>query len=143
MSEMEMLLEMARVHLNFTQEEMEELKANPRNLEVLQKMPELLSTVFTAEVISASGCVCLHQVGQKINICGDGSLIAGQCPDKVCIYLLQALSMIIFSSQEFLYAGLDPNQMKFKEVGCLDTGLKCGGIGNVIVAVSSKNQNAE
>ncbi len=143
MSEQDVLLDMARVHLNYTHKEMEVFKANPRNLEVLHKMPNLLNTIFTAEVIEANGCVCKHQAGQKINICGDGSLLSGQCPEKVCIYLLQALGAIIFSAQEFIYAGLDPNQMKFKEVGCFDVGLKCGGLGHVIVAFSSENQNAD
>jgi uncharacterized repeat protein (TIGR04076 family) len=143
MNEQDAMFDMARVHLNFSHEEMEVFKKNPRNLEVLNKFPDLLNTIFTAEVIEAGGCACQHQVGQKIIISGDGSLLAAQCPDRVCVYLLQALGPIIYSAQEFIYAGIDPNQMKFKEVGCLDVGLKCGGIGHVGVAFSSKNQSEE
>ena len=140
MNKQDMMLEMVKDHLNYTEEEMTAFKANPRNLEILDKVPELLNTIFTAEVIEAHGCACQHQVGQKIIINGDGSIASDRCPEKICIYLLQALTPIVFGAQEFLYAGIDPNLLRFKQVGCFDIGVKCGGLGHVTMAFTSKKQ---
>jgi uncharacterized repeat protein (TIGR04076 family) len=141
MKEQDMMLEMVKDHLNYTEEEMAAFKTNPRNLEILDKVPELLNTIFEAVVVEAHGCACQHQVGQKIMINGDGSIASGRCPEKICIYLLQALGPIVFGAQEFLYAGLDPNRLRFKQVGCFDIGVKCGGLGHVTVAFTSQKQN--
>jgi uncharacterized repeat protein (TIGR04076 family) len=141
MKNQDMMLEMVKGHLNYTEEEMTAFKANPRNLEILDKVPGLLNTTFEAEVIEAHGCACQHQAGQKIIIYGDGSIASDRCPEKICIYLIQALGPIVFGAQEFLYAGLDPNLLRFKKVGCFDIGVKCGGLGHVTVAFASQKQN--
>jgi hypothetical protein len=40
---------------------------------------------------------------------------------------------VIPAAQELIYAGVDPNEMKFTKVGCFDVGVKCGGLGHVTV----------
>ncbi len=52
--------------LGFTDEEMVQLKANPRNADVLGKFPEMQKKMFVAEVISSQGCLNQHKTGQKI-----------------------------------------------------------------------------
>jgi uncharacterized repeat protein (TIGR04076 family) len=140
MKEEGVLLEMVKDHLRYDQEEMEAFTSNPRNFEILDKVPDLLNTVFEIEVIEAHGCACRHQAGQKFFIGGDGSIATDGCPEKICIYLLQALTPIVFSAQEFLYEGIDPNRIRFKQVGCFDVGVKCGGLGHVAVAFTSRNR---
>ena len=87
MSNNDALLEMTQAYLNFSDEEMDLFKTNPRNIEILPQIPHLLNTDFTFEVIEAQGCICQHKVGQKIIINGDGSVSKEQGPEKVCVYL--------------------------------------------------------
>ena len=70
MSNNDALLEMTQAYLNFSDEQMDVFKTNPRNLEILPQIPNLLNTEFTFEVIEAHGCICQHKAGQKIVING-------------------------------------------------------------------------
>ncbi len=45
-------------------------------------------------------------------------------------------SHLIFAASELFYAGVDPNQMKFRRSGCFDVGVQCGGWGKVVVELS-------
>ena len=135
------LLEMTQAYLNFSDEQMDLFKTNPRNIEILPQIPNLLNTEFTFEVIEAHGCICQHKAGQKIIINGDGSVSKDQGPEKVCIYLLQSLALATFAAQEFIYAEIDPNKLKFKRLGCFDTGINCNGVGHVVVEFKSKKKS--
>lgn len=132
------MLKMAQGFLGYSDEEMMAFKSNPRNLEFLTKVPDLMNTQFFFKVVRAHGCASLHKAGQQILINGDGSISPSQNPEKVCIYLLQAISPMLLSAQEFVCAGLDPNHLKFKTAGCFDTGVTCGGLGNVVVEMTSR-----
>ena len=41
--------------------------------------------------------------------------------------------MLVYAANELLYAGVDPNNMKFKRANCFDVGLECGGWGRVVL----------
>ena len=141
MNDNDSMLDMAQAYLNYSDDQLIEFKNNSNNMDILSKMPQILETKFTLEVVEANGCVCQHQAGQKIVINGDGSIAAKEGPEKICVYLLQAITPIIFSAQEFIYAGLNPNKIKIKKLGCFDVGVKCGGIGHVIIEFKSDGRN--
>lgn len=122
-----------QTHLGYTDEEMKLFKENPRNEEVISKAPELMNKTIIAEVVEAHGCNSQHKPGDKFIFDGAGNLITSQNPKRCCIYALSSLSIGVFASNEMVYAGLDPNEMKFKRVGCFDVGIKCGGWGRVIM----------
>jgi len=42
---------------------------------------------------------------------------------------LHAITPQIFTVNELLCAGVDPNEMRFKRAACFDMGLECGGWG--------------
>ncbi len=119
--------------LNYSDQEMELFLENPRNHHMLTKGMELLGKSFVFEVVKSKGCFAGHIQGQEVVLDGLGCLVQGKGPEKVCLYLLQALSGLVFAAQEFIYAGLDPNNMTFKTAGCFDVGLQCGGLGHVAV----------
>ncbi|MBU7016017.1 MAG: TIGR04076 family protein [Theionarchaea archaeon] len=122
-------------HLGYTDEEMEKFRANPRNADVIQKGTELLGKTIVVEVIESHGCNTLHKKGDKFYFDGAGNLLTKLCPKKICIYALNAVAMLIFTSNELLYAGIDPNQMRFKRAGCFDVGVHCGGWGHIIMEI--------
>ena len=122
-------------HLGYTDEEMKELRDNPRNADVIQKGTELLSKTIVVEVIESHGCNTLHKKGDKFYFDGAGNLLTKLCPKKICIYALNAVAMLIFTSNELLYAGVDPNHMRFKRAGCFDVGVHCGGWGHIVMEI--------
>lgn len=120
-------------HLGYTDEEMKLFKANPRNIDVLSKTPALMNKTIMAEVIESRGCNSQHKVGEKFYFDGAGNLITKLCPKKICIYALSSIMPLIFTSNELLYAGVDPNEMRFKRAGCFDVGVQCGGWGRIVM----------
>ena len=122
--------------LRYTDKEAELFKKNHRNEEVLSKSEELLKIRFKATVVDAHGCNSRHKAGEEFLIDGHGNLVKELNPDRICIYALSALSTLIFTAQELIYAGVDPNQMRFNRVGCIDVGLNCGGWGKIILELT-------
>ena len=127
-------------HLGYTGEEMKAFRENPRNDDVLSKAPALLDKTIVIEVVESHGCNSQHQVGDKFYFDGAGNLLTKRCPKKVCIYALNASTSMIFASNELLYAGVDPNEMRFKRAACFDVGVQCGGWGRVVLELSVRDR---
>lgn len=123
-------------HLGYTDEEMETFRANPRNEDVLSRAPALLDKTIIIEVVESQGCNSQHKVGDRFYFDGAGNLLTKRCPKKVCIYALNAATGMIFASNELFYAGVDPNEMRFKRAACFDVGVQCGGWGRVVLELS-------
>lgn len=128
--------------LGFSDEDMEKFKADPRNADILSKVPELKTKTFVAEVVHSHGCAGELRKGDKIYFDSSGNLLAKKCPARMCIYALSALSPLIYSASELIYAGADPNQMRFKRASCIDVGLECGGWGQVVLELSVQDRQA-
>jgi uncharacterized repeat protein (TIGR04076 family) len=120
-------------HLGYTNEEMKLFRTNPRNIDILSKTPALMNKTIIAEVVESHGCNSQHKVGEKFYFDGAGNLMTKLCPKKICIYALNSIMPLIFTSNELLYAGADPNEMRFKRAGCFDVGVQCGGWGRIVM----------
>jgi len=127
-------------HLGYTDEEMKVFKENPRNEDVLSKAPALLDKVIVLEVVESHGCNSQHRGGDKFYFDGAGNLLTKRCPGKICIYALNAATSMIFASNELFYAGVDPNDMRFKRAACFDVGVQCGGWGRIVLELSVQDR---
>ena len=125
--------EMMKAHLNYTDEEAELFRNNPKNAKVLAKAGELTGKTIVFEVIESHGCNSRHTKGTRFFLTGDGNLLTKMCPSKVCIYALPVMTQAAFAVQELIYAGADPNEMCFKRAGCFDVGVRCGGWGHIVM----------
>ncbi|MFQ6676882.1 MAG: hypothetical protein ACE5D0_01060 [Fidelibacterota bacterium] len=67
-------------------------------------------------------------------------MLTKRCPKKICVYALNAISTQIFTANELLYAGVDPNEMRFKRAGCFDLGLECGGWGRIVKEIKVEDR---
>jgi uncharacterized repeat protein (TIGR04076 family) len=123
-------------HLGYSNAEMQVFRDNPRNADVLSRMPSLIGKTIVVQVVDSHGCNSQHKVGDKFYFDGAGNLLTKRCPKKVCVYALNAATGLIFASNELLYAGVDPNEMRFKRAGCFDVGVQCGGWGRVVLEIS-------
>lgn len=122
-------------HLGYTDDEMEAFRANPRNEDVVSKAPALLDKTIVVEVVESHGCNSQHKVGDKFYFDGAGNLLTKLCPKKICIYALSAAASMVFTANELFYAGVDPNEMRFKRAGCFDVGVQCGGWGHIVMEI--------
>ena len=127
--------------LGYSDEEMALFRANPRNADILAKSAELMGKTMVVEVVEAHGCNSRHQVGDRFYFDGAGNLLTELCPKRICIHALHPLSGLVFAANELLYAGVDPNEMRFKRVDCLDVGLQCGGWGRVVMEISVQDRD--
>lgn len=121
--------------LEFTDEEMEQFKANPKNLEILKMSPNLMKKTIVVEVTKSHGCASQHKVGDKFYFTGDGNLLTRLCPKRMCMSALSAAGGLVGSAVTFMWAGRDANEMLFTTAGCSDVGLQCGGWGNIVMNV--------
>ena len=130
-------------HLGYSNEEMTRFKDNPRNEAVLSKSSVLRDKIIILEVVESHGCNSRHHVGDKFYFDGAGNLLTELGPKKVCGYSLNAALMMVFTANEMLYAGLDPNQIRFKRAGCFDVGLECGGWGRIVLELRVEDRVAQ
>ena len=77
----------------------------------------------------------------RVHLDAFGNLHTGLCPEKVCGYSLSSALMMVFAANEMLYAGVDPNQIRFKRAGCFDVGLQCGGWGRVVLELRVEDRD--
>ena len=131
----EIAWKMFQQHLGYTDEAMATFRADPRNAELLAKAPDLMNKTIIAEVVHSQGCNSQHKVGDKFYLDGAGNLISKLCPKTMCIYAVSALKPVVFALNELFYAGVDPNEMRFKRTGCSDVGVECGGWGRIVMEV--------
>ncbi len=129
-----------KAHLGYTDEEMKMFRENPRNEDVLSKAPALLDRTIVLTVVDSHGCNSRHKVGDMLHFDGAGNLLTKRSPEKVCIYALSAATSMIFASNELLYAGVDPNEMRFRRAACFDVGVRCGGWGRIVLELSVEDR---
>jgi len=123
--------------LGYSDEEMKLFRDEPRNDEVLSRVPDVLEYSIVAEVVESGGCNSQHKVGDKFYFDGAGNLITEKCPDRICVHALNAITPQIFTAFEFILAGVDPDSMKFKRAACFDVGIRCGGWGRIVMEVGT------
>ena len=120
-------------HLGYTDEEMKLFRQNPRNEDIISKAPALMNKTIVVEVVDSQGCNSQHKVGDKFYFDGAGNLLTKLCPKRICFSALNSAAPLISIVSELFYAGVDPNEMRFKRAGCADVGLKCGGWGHIVM----------
>ena len=129
-------------HLGYNDEEMKQFRENPRNEDALSKTAVMLNKTIVAEIIESQGCDSGHKVGDKIYFDGRGvSLLTKLGPSRICIFALHSVALAMPALAELLYAGINPNEMRFKRFGCPDVGVKCGGWGHIVMELSIEDRD--
>ena len=127
------LFKIIKKRFGYDNEDIESFKKDPRNLELLQRHKEFNNTKFVLEVVESKGCNSNHKVGDKFYFDFAGNILTELCPPKICGYSLNSAMMMIFTANEMLYAGVDPNKIRFKKASCFDVGIECGGWGRIVL----------
>ncbi len=130
-------------HLGYTDAEMKKFRENPRNQDVISKAPALMNKTMIVEVVESHGCNSQHKVGDKFYFDGSGNLLTKLCPKRICISAMSSVAALIQASSELFYAGVDPNEMRFKRAGCSDVGVRCGGWGHIAMELRVEERKKE
>ena len=48
--------------------------------------------------------------------------------------------MMIYTANEMLYAGVDPNEIRIKRASCFDVGIECGGWGRIVLELKIEKE---
>lgn len=139
----ESVWQLMKERLGYDDEEMKKFKDDPRNAEVLAKAQALSNMTIVAEVIESNNCNSQHKVGDKFIFDAVGNLLTSKNPKRICIFALARLAMIIFAVDELIYAGVDPNEIKYKRTGCFDVGIDCGGWGHIVMEVRVEDRRKQ
>ena len=133
---------MLQRHLGYSDEDMKIFRANPMNEDVLSKTAAMLNKTIVAEVIESHGCDSGHKAGDKFYFDGRGvSLLTRLGPSRVCIFALHSVALAMPALAELIYAGIDPNKMRFNRFGCVDVGVRCGGWGHIVLELSVEDRD--
>jgi len=130
-------------HLGYSDKEMRMFRENPRNEDVVSKAPTLMNKTIVMEVVDSHGCGSQHKVGDKFYFDGAGRLLTKLCPKRICFGALAPMVPVISAVVELFYADVDPNEMRFKRVGCGDVGIQCEGWGHIVMEVRVEERKKE
>ena len=131
-------LKILKKRLGYSDEEMKRFLENPKNGDLVSKLPELVKRKLILEVVESRGCNSQHKIGDRFVFDAFGNLDTRQCPDQVCVFLLGGAQSLLYAGMELLIAGVDPDTMMFNRTACTDVGLQCGGWGKVVVEVKGE-----
>ena len=129
----ERLLKIIKKRFNYNDQDIVDFKKDPRNIELLNRSKEFQNKLIVLEVVESKGCNSNHKVGDKFYFDYAGNLLTDLCPAKICGYSLNAALMMVFTANEMFYAGVDPNEIRFKRSSCFDVGIECGGWGRIVL----------
>ena len=129
----ERLLKIIQRRFGYNDAEIETFKNNPRNTELISRAKEFQNKLIVLEVVESKGCNSNHKVGDKFYFDYAGNLLTELCPSKVCGYSLNSALMMIFTANEMFFAGINPNEIRFKRASCFDVGIECGGWGRIVL----------
>jgi hypothetical protein len=112
---------------DFSDEMIEAL--SPKMIKLMSKVPELLQYDLVMECTESTGCTAGIRVGNKIVMDAFGKLNNEKTDCDVCVWALSHLPFYLSMIWDRFGEGLDPNEMWWNTVECVDTGTFHGGVG--------------
>ena len=132
------LIEIIKKRLSLDGEELETVLENPKYQRLFENAAKGSCYRLVAEVVASKGCHSGHVAGQRIIFDSAGNLLTRESPQRICVFLMPNLTVLINAFFENLMNGRDPNEVMFNRTGCFDVGPMCGGWGHVQVEMQAE-----
>jgi uncharacterized repeat protein (TIGR04076 family) len=87
------------------------------------------------EVVKSENCGYKPKVGDRYVMNGSGMILPQECTFPLCLWALAPILPISYVIFDRLSQGQDPNGHLYDHMRCTDTGVGCGGIGEVTFKV--------
>ena len=115
-------------HNKYTDEELEIFKADPRRANAAPRLfsREVAGKYLVIEVVESHGCTAKMEVGDRLYFRGLGVLDLRKSSPTWCAHALTGIVAIANMAQDRYVAGMDPNDMVYNHIPCMDVGAKYG-----------------
>lgn len=122
-----------RIH-GWSDEEM--AKLSPEMIKFVgEAYPEFGKYKLVAEVTESSNCTFALKKGERLVFAANGLLLPRECTANLCLWAIAPLLPFSFMVYDHLYHGIDPCSLFPNTMKCADTGVGCGGFGEVAFKV--------
>ena len=97
---------------------------------------ETMKYKLVAEVVEGENCACQHKKGEKYVFLDGGALLPPECTVPfLCALAIAPMVPFFYLFHDRLSEGLDPGNTVYEYIRCLDTGVTCGGAGEVMFRI--------
>ncbi len=131
----ENVLEMMKQTFGYTDEEWEQWKAEPRNMQMAERMPDFMKYRIVVEVLKSHGCAMMHKPGDKFYFNASGALLCKKGISHICAGALMPVLPFAWGVLDKIAMGQDPTKIAFNHARCIDVGLDNGGWGEILMEV--------
>jgi uncharacterized repeat protein (TIGR04076 family) len=121
--------------LNYSDEDLEAFKQDPRRVEAAKKLftPEITRKDLIIEVVESHGCSCRLKPGDKLVFRALSQLDLDRSSRNWCAHAMAAIPGMATLVQDRYVSGLDLNSMAYNHFTCGDTGPLRNGWGQVVM----------
>ena len=114
-------------HNQYTDEELENFKADPRraNAAPIIFSPDIAKKTMIIEVVESHGCTAGLKPGDQLVFSALG-LLDPKRSKPWCAQAMSEIGSFANMFQDRFVAGLDPNDCLYSYFSCMDAGPKCG-----------------
>lgn len=119
----------AKDALGFDDKQIEML--SEKQQKIIQGSPARKAYKVIMEVVKSENCGYKPEVGDRYVMNGSGMIIPEECTFPLCLWALAPILPVSYVIFDRLSQGQEPNGHLFEYMKCTDTGVGCGGIGEV------------
>lgn len=106
-------------------------KLSEKQVAIIKGSPRRRAYKVIMEVVDVQNCGCKPKIGDRYVTNGSGMILADECTFTLCLWALAPMLPISYVIYDRLTYGQDPNGHLYDHMKCTDTGVGCGGIGEV------------
>jgi uncharacterized repeat protein (TIGR04076 family) len=123
----------AKEAFGFTDQQVEAL--SEKQQKIVEGGPARRVYKVIMEVVKSQNCGYKPKIGDRYVMNGSGMIIPKECTFPLCLWALAPILPISYVIFDRLSQSQDPNGHLFDHMKCTDTGVGCGGIGEVAFKV--------
>ncbi len=124
-------MERLKAGWGWTEEEIRNL--SPKQWHLIDRGAEFPKYRIIAEVVKAHGCLCHPKLGDKFVFHASGFLLPKETTfPRICVWALAPMVPFIYMVYDRIAQDTDPTSLSIDYIKCLDTGVECGGYGEVL-----------
>jgi uncharacterized repeat protein (TIGR04076 family) len=116
----------------YSDAEIAKYRADPQKVKAMEKAPKFGTHNIILECTESHNCNAGHKVGDKIIMDGNGVILRDQCPERMCMAVIQTVGPLVYALWERFNEDLDDVNLMLPNVHCPDVGVERGGWGETM-----------
>ncbi|OGK80329.1 MAG: hypothetical protein A2X52_20760 [Candidatus Rokubacteria bacterium GWC2_70_16] len=120
-------------HLGFDEQELATFRSKPSHVKAMERAPKFSTHVMRVEIVEAEHCGAGYKVGDTFLVDGDGCLVPGQSPPRICVAAMWSLKPLVDRMWEAFLN--DTTEILHDSIHCPDVGVDKGGAGRILMRI--------